>query len=117
MKKKIVFGLAMLIALTTSLSAQMPTVRRFSFVGILSEQEFIMARNELILNIPGAVHILTDKLPNAVSQTINNCLRNYPLDIGDVFSGLINYQGVNYTIGLRIIDARNSKWQFYALYI
>jgi len=104
MKKKIGFGLAMLIALTTSLSAQ---VTSFKYSGNINEQQFIKLVEEHGLR--------ASKLPNAVIQVIYDNLHSYSLDIGDVFLCTILYKGVDYLILLRITDAKNCKWQYSVL--
>jgi len=114
MKKKIVFGLAMLLAITASLSAQEAFVNNFSYVDNFSEQQFILLTEMSKIKSAELGLLPANKLPNAVIQAINNNLRSYSLDIGDYFAAGVYYQGFGYSIGLRITDARNFKWQFFA---
>jgi hypothetical protein len=107
MKKKTAFFLAFLITLTASLSAQVVTY--FVYFGNVNEQQFNEAAH--MLKMPG--WYVTNKLPNPVIQAINNNLRNYSLATGDNFACCFDYQG-SYFVILRITDARNSMWQFFA---
>jgi hypothetical protein len=94
--------------LTASLSAQ--TVTQFVYLANGSEQQF----NEANRMSEFRGWTKTNKLPNHIIQAINNNLRNYSLNIGDIFSCVINYQGINYFVALRITDARNYGWQYNA---
>jgi len=111
MKKKIVFVLVMLIALTTSLSAQ-AVVSRFSYNANLSENRFIEIVNEMQIDQRAMMPIT--KLPNPVIQGIDKNLRDYSLAVGDIFLTTIIYQGINYFIMLRITEVKKPMWQFFA---
>jgi hypothetical protein len=114
MKKKIVFGLAMLVALTASLSAQTASVKNFVHVGNVSEQMFRQNAEKIRREFPEFNLRPVGKLPNDVIQAININVSNYSLDTGDVFYAWINNQGNKYVIYLRITDAKNSNWVFFA---
>jgi len=116
MKKKIIFGLAMLVGLTASLSAQAVSLRTFSYMNNLSEQQFkdAMKLADEGNNRQGNFLYIVNKLPDAIIKEINNNLRGYSLDIGDVFLCSCFYQGIGYTISIRITDTRNTRWQFSA---
>ena len=112
MKKKIIFGLAILFFLTTSLSAQADYMYEFRYLNNLSEQMFISFMSESESPPPSLFRII--KLPSPVYQSINNNLRDYSLDIGDVFLAWVGYQGKRYCVFLRITDKRYLNWQYYA---
>jgi len=114
MKKKIAFVLALLIMLTASLSAQ--AVSGFLYLGNQSEQYFNSFFNYSNSSLSQKGWTATNKLPNPVIQKIYNNLSNYSLNSGDLFGCELSYQGVTYLVNLRITDAKNSKWQFYAWY-
>jgi len=111
MKKKIVFGIALLIVLTASLSAQAAYVHTFLYTRNGNEREFTQ---DWLRISNGAGVFETTKLPNPVIQAINNNLRNFTLNIGDIFICALIYNQTWYVVTLRITDARNSRWQFYA---
>jgi len=116
MRKKIAFVLAMLIALTASLSAQVAYVSSFFHTYNLSEQKFIEVYSKVNQNTARKFNLIEiNKLPTSIIQVINNSLRNYNLDIGDVFEALVIYQEAGYHVTLRITDTKKYYWQFFAL--
>ena len=88
MKKKIVFGLAMLIVLTASLFAQVASVKTFRYAGLLNEQSFNKFANERSIERPW---FDVGKLSDPIINAINNNLRNYSLNNGDTFLAWIDY--------------------------
>jgi len=113
MKKKILFGLTMLIASSVSLFAQAGYVYEFRYLNNLKEQTFNQHFSKPE-NQPPASMFQVSKLPNPVIQAINNNLRDYSFIIGDVFVSWVNYQGKYYAVFLRITDVRDYRWQFFA---
>ena len=111
--KKTLLGLAMLITLTASLSAQAQTAN-FAYLANMSEQVFTQVCSKQP-SVRMSIYPM-NKLPNAVIQEINYNLRGYSLDTGDVFMCVIaySYERSSYMVKLRVTDTRNLKWQFYA---
>jgi hypothetical protein len=107
MLKKIALGILLLMGFTTALVAQ-----TFQYLGDLTEQQFIQAGRSTLPKADGWYPV--GKLPNAVSQAIDYNLHDYSLDVGDTFLAGIHYRGADYIVLLRITDARNSRWQWYA---
>ena len=114
MNKKILFGLTILFTLTVSLSAQTADVIYFVYQGDNCSEQMFIQMNSLMTQEFKGEFFTTNKLPKQVTQAINNNLRDYILNIGDVFSASFIYQDVGYYVLIRIIDAKNSSWQFYA---
>jgi hypothetical protein len=113
MRIKILFGLAMLFTLTASLSAQTAEMITFGYQNNVSEQIFIEV-NSAITQKSSGILVTINKLPTPVIQAINNNLRDYTLDIGDMFIALVMYQNIGYHVSIRITDAKKINWQFYA---
>jgi len=111
----------MLIALTVSLSAQAASLKRIDSGPNLDKQLFdYYCQVEMyeFLVIQNKMHRIGN-LPNPVIQAINNALRNYTLHTGDVFIAQVNFQQTSattatYHVCLRITDARNSSYEYYA---
>jgi hypothetical protein len=110
MVKKLVLGALLLTVVTTTLFAW---VTKFSYIGNSTEQRFAEVAQALVPDSPKIYR--TGKLPNEIIREIDNALQGYSLDVGDTFSTLAGYSGTNYMIVLRITDAKNCRWQFYAL--
>ena len=113
--KKYLFGMGILIILSTSLSAQSVRIVFFDYEGIDDDRAF-NARYSFNKRMFEGVEkaIPTTKLPNDVIRAIDNNLRRYSLDVGDVFTASLFYQEFAYIVLLQVTDAKNLRWHFYA---
>jgi hypothetical protein len=108
MVKKLVFGILLLTVVTTALFAE---IVQFSYAGNGTEQQFALLATEAT---PSGGMFPTRKLPNGIVREIDNALQDYSLNVGDVFTTILGYNGRWYVVYLRITDAKSCRWQFHA---
>jgi hypothetical protein len=84
----------------------------------MSRETFSEAGRKMAGDFKG--YIRAERLPNSVQNEIDRQLTDYrPLNNGQVFywlgrlySGIVSYQ--HYLVIIRITDAKNSKWEYFA---
>jgi hypothetical protein len=87
----------------------------FTYMENSSEQEFINSYSNWTPSTrDGSGTYRVDKLSNAIVQSIYNELRRYNLRNGDIYMGGFQERNVLITVLLRITDANNRRFQFYA---
>jgi hypothetical protein len=129
MTKRIVIGLVMVLALSTSLFAQQPIKVNFDYVGNLTAEEFKKLgsgfitehRVKVTAEIFNAASTAITLFPNSVTQAINADIAQYSCRIGDIFIGSYYiYAGGDlhnsYQVVLRItaVNGKNFTYDFYA---
>jgi len=114
MVKKILFGLMLLMMFTTVLFAQTVYAVLFQYDGNLSQAQYQNIYPGLLQVASSLRASRTDKLPNEIILEIDRRLRSYTLDVGDVFTFSCGYGFSNFYVSLRITNARNGQWEFYA---
>jgi hypothetical protein len=116
--KKITIGMAFFMLLYSSAYSQ--TIYTYDFAPMPNGSREVYVEVGSTLGNRYEGFIRTERLPNSVQNEIDSQLNDYrPLNNGEVFywrGSLINstVSGTVYMVLLRITDARNSRWEYYA---
>jgi hypothetical protein len=115
MTNKITLSLVLMMVITTAIFSQSVLMANPIYDDNLNEDEF--RRTGALLQTVNAAEgfMLTQKLPNSVHNDINNRLRNYSLDVGDVFvwGGQLT-NGQYFSVVIRITNSWTGQWQYFA---
>jgi len=128
MEKKITIGMIFFMLVSINIYSQIVQTINFELmIGVndfrdINESKDKFIKSGLALGSLPAFEgfTITKRLPNSVVNEIDFQLIDYsPLNNGEMFlwsGGLISshVSGQAYHVLLRIIDARNSKWEYYA---
>jgi hypothetical protein len=123
MVKKIVLVLTLLLLVTLASFAQVVV---FTYIG--NGREFTPEQFKQVADAckeggarrsPGGVFSETDKLPLQITEAINKEIREYPLEVGDIFAGTLLYRGTGYLVygylvTIRITNVADRSWEFHA---
>jgi hypothetical protein len=118
MVKKITIGMMFLMLVSAGIYSQTVYSEGLGLLQEMSRETFLETGRVVNGSFEG--YTRAERLPNSIVNEIDRQLTDYrPLKNGQVFAwvgrlypGAAGYH--HYLVSLRIIDARNSKWEYFA---